>query len=177
MPTSTTTDWTQISAISQAISTIILVIITGWYAYTTWRMNRAAHEQLKREKEPLLVATSFKKDVLLTNASKYPIFIQEIFVNGQAVAGKTFTEKDEGGFEQVRMRQLLLTGQELQLTNEFERVKREMSEIFTGNRSIDDTPTLEIHFYYGSTGNTLHKGKFFYQENPYRTEFLILSEN
>jgi hypothetical protein len=171
MPMPSTTDWIQAS------STIVLVIITIWYAYTTWRMNRAAQEQLKSDKEPLLVVTSFQRDVLLTNASKYPIFIQEIVLSGQAIASRTFTEKDEGKFEQVRMRQLLLTGQEFVLSNEFERVKTEMSDIFTGNRSIEDTSTLEIHFYYGSTGNTLHRRKFFYQENSHRTEFLILPED
>jgi ABC-type nickel/cobalt efflux system permease component RcnA len=172
MPTTpSTTDWIQ------ATSTIILVLITIWYAYTTWRMNRTAQEQLEGDKKPFLVTTSFKKDVLLTNASKYPIFIQEIFINGQPIAGKTFTQTSDEKLEQVRVRQLLLTGQELSLTNEFGRVQREMSEIFTGNRRIDDAPTLEIHFYYGSTGNTLHKRKFFYQENTHRTEFLILPED
>ncbi len=140
-------------------------------------MNLATQEQLKNDKEPLLVATSFKKDVWLTNASKYPIFIQEIFINDQPIAGKTFTQTDDEKLEQVRVRQLLLTGQELSLTNEFRRVQREMAEIFTGNRRVDDTPTLEIHFYYGSTGNVLHKRRFFYQENSHRTELLILPDN
>lgn len=30
----------------QAISTIVLVIVTGWYAYLTWRMASSAKEQL-----------------------------------------------------------------------------------------------------------------------------------